>query len=294
MVDDLLHGFQTKLSELTWMDAETKKHALEKLQNTVSVVGYPDWLMNTELVEEYYAPLRVEQKQYFENAVRAQAYAYFAPSIKQVGKLVDRSQLFQGYAWELNAFALLDSVQIQINPALLQRPLFSAKNPRSINYGSLGMVIGHEITHGYGEIGFLSDKNGERRNWWTKESLEALDEGATCFAEQYGKYTIPLSDGTSVPLDGTQTLGENIADNGGLAVAYKAWRMAEAKALGVSEEEASAQMEPGFGGLTKDQAFFLGFGQTWCSNQDDRALKFAVSRGLWWSHSFLIGKEGRI
>ncbi|KAI8826954.1 uncharacterized protein EV422DRAFT_512075 [Fimicolochytrium jonesii] len=280
MVDRLLNSFGTKLGELSWMDDKTKQHAREKLQNTVSVVGYPDWLMDANLVEQYYAPLRIERGRYFENAVQAQTFAYFAPSIKQVGKAVDRSQLFQGYAWEFNAFALLDSVQIQINPAFLQRPLYSARNPQSLNYGSLGMVIGHEITHGYGAVGWLYNKDGEHQDWWTKKSLAALTDGATCFREQYGNYTVTLSDGSSRPVDGAQTVGENIADNGGLAVAYKAWRTAESKALGVSEDELSKKEEPGFGGLTKDQLFFLGFGQTWCTNQDDAALKSALANDV--------------
>lgn len=153
MINHLKDAFGREINQLTWMDEKTKRAAQEKLDNLVFIVGYPDWSKNAEKVDEYYKDIDFVHDSYFENAVSVQYFAEFSPSWHQVGREWIRSELLFGYPWQLNAFHLtgksfilfLDMLQIQINTGILQRPLFSHKNRASSNYGSLGMIIGHEV-----------------------------------------------------------------------------------------------------------------------------------------------------
>ncbi|KAJ3024355.1 hypothetical protein HKX48_000030 [Thoreauomyces humboldtii] len=276
LVNELIAAFGTKLQTLKWMDDSTRSAASDKLAAFVEVVGYPEWLADPATVSDYYGPVRFDKSTYFENAVQAQGFALFAPSIHQIGKPLDRASLYFGYPWQLNAFHLTDLVQIQINPGILQRPLFSSKNPRSMNYGSLGMVIGHEVVHGFDNNGRRLDKDGKRTMWWSESSTRAFNREATCYEHQYNGYKVPFANATQGPtpyVDGRHTLAENVADNGGLDVAYEAWVIAESKATGLDREQAIAGTEPGFGTATKQELFFLAFAQTWCSAKSDKALQ---------------------
>ncbi|KAJ3162073.1 Endothelin-converting enzyme 2 [Geranomyces michiganensis] len=277
LVDELVSSFGDRLGKLEWMDEQTKKAARAKLDNMISIVGYPPWLAEADTVADYYAPLRFDKSKYFENAVQAQSFALFAPSIHQSADSSRflRDRLYFGYSWQLNAFHLTDFVQIQINPGILQRPLFSARNPMSMNYGGLGMVIGHEVIHGFDSNGRLLDKDGARRPWWTRSSVEAFQKREQCFRKQYGAETVTLRDHTQLRVDGDRTLAENIADNGGLRAAHAAWMSAERKldsGFSPSDAEKGRDGEPFGGGLTKEQTFFMAFAQTWCATRkgDDK------------------------
>ncbi|KAI9104126.1 hypothetical protein DFS34DRAFT_691546 [Phlyctochytrium arcticum] len=268
LVDNLISSFGGRLKNLDWMDAKTKEAAIAKLDNMIEIVGYPDWLADAETVSKYYESVTFQSKKYFENAVQAQVFSYFSPSIHQVGRRFQRDTLYFGYPWQLNAFHLTDYVQIQINPGILQRPLFSARNPESMNYGSLGMIIGHEITHGFDSTGYKLNKDGEKKPWWSSSSMKGFDTGAKCFVKQYNDYGVKFEDGSIGRVDGKLTLGENIADNGGLNVAYSAYAATEKGDLNTPE--------PGFDQLTKSQVFFLAFGQTWCTARDDTQAKYLL------------------
>ncbi|KAJ3165885.1 Peptidase M13 [Geranomyces variabilis] len=276
LVDELVSSFSDRLSKLEWMDEQTKKAARDKLDNMISIVGYPPWLAEADTVANYYGPLRFDKNHYFENAVQAQSFALFAPSIHQSADTTRflRDRLYFGYPWQLNAFHLTDYVQIQINPGILQRPLFSARNPASVNYGSLGMVIGHEITHGFDQSGRLLDKDGARRPWWTRASSQAFEKGEQCFRKQYSAEYVTLRNGEQLRVDGERTLAENVADNGGLRAAHAAWVSAEHKR---DSGFSPADEEIAFGGLSKEQAFFMAFAQTWCSTRkSDERTRFLL------------------
>eukprot|EP00842_Homolaphlyctis_polyrhiza_P005749 jgi/Hompol1/6175/HPOL_002183-RA len=148
LIDELFDAFRHRLERIDWMDDRTRDAAIDKLDNIVRVVGYPDWLADADLVSRYYDSLEFKEDTYFENAVSAQVFTDLIPSINQFrDKELIRQNMYLGYPWMLNAFHLIDLVQIQINSGLLQRPLFSSSNPSAMNYGSVGAIIGHEITH---------------------------------------------------------------------------------------------------------------------------------------------------
>jgi predicted metalloendopeptidase len=155
MIKALFDSFRHRLEQLDWMDHETKVAAKKKLDNLLTVVGYPNWMADAEKVSNYYRPMKIKPSTYFENAVQAQLFARLVPSILQ-NKLysLDRAGKFFGFPWQLNAFHMTDLVQIQINPGIFQRPLFSHHNADAINYGSIGMIIAHEITHGFDSNGY--------------------------------------------------------------------------------------------------------------------------------------------
>ncbi|KAJ3395992.1 hypothetical protein HDV05_003255, partial [Chytridiales sp. JEL 0842] len=145
LIDTLFEAFAVNIEALDWMDASTKEAAQKKLKEMVKIVGVPDWVEDPQKVAAYYKHLTFSPTTYFENAVSTQAFFETAPSVHQSSlPTLDRQGLYFGIPWALNAFHLTDFVQIQINPGILQRPLFSALNPSVMNWGSLGAVVGHE------------------------------------------------------------------------------------------------------------------------------------------------------
>ena len=153
-----------------------------------------------------------------------------------------------------------------------------------MNYGSLGVIIGHEITHSFDAHGHAIDANGVLRPWWTKESDYRFSKHSLCFQTQYGAYEVrAYKDGNRMmSVNGVRTVSENIADNGGLSVALAAWRMLD----GVKEIENKA--DKALGGLTPLQAFFVAFGQTWCAVPDYAQTRFLVSVCVAWFSSVCL------
>jgi endothelin-converting enzyme len=263
LIENLFLGFGENLSKLSWMDEPTKQAAQRKLNEIVKIVGVPDWVTDPKQVDAYYSTLHFGKTTYFENAVAAHAFYEITPSQRQVGKPLDRKGLFFGIPWGLNAFHLTDYVQIQINPGILQRPLFSALNPSVMNYGSLGSVIGHEITHAFDATGYRISETGELKPWWTSTSTSNFEKGAKCFVDQYSSYSVQVDPNwETLKVNGATTLSENIADLGGINGALAAWRQStHSKGNEASIENAKPDE---FKGLTQLQVFFVAFAQTWC------------------------------
>ncbi|KAJ1535450.1 Endothelin-converting enzyme 2, partial [Nowakowskiella sp. JEL0078] len=273
LVEDLMASAKKSLAHLNWMDEDTKESALKKIDTMEKVIGYPDWLANGDEVAEYYSSIDFEKLKYFENAVSAQAFSDIYPSIYQLQKELDvkdtdknplrRDSIFFGYPWQLNAFHLTDLNSMQINPGILQRPLFSALNPAVMNYGGLGTIIGHEITHAFDSLGRKINYNGELAPWWSNAANDSFTFGAQCFVDQYNKLSVTLKTGELAYCNGEQSLPENIADNGGLDLAIEAWRAYLLRKHGESKyrKEWGQSELPGFNGLTEEQV--------WCAVQND-------------------------
>ncbi|KAI8908534.1 hypothetical protein EDD86DRAFT_247697 [Gorgonomyces haynaldii] len=268
MINHLMDTFEDRLKTIEWMDHESKSEALEKLGNMINTVGYPDWLKDPYLVASYHRPLKFKPNHYFENAVQAELYSTLIPWIHQMRKHhLDRVNTYYGSPWQLNAFHLSDMVQIQINSGILQRPLFSSSNPEAMNFGSLGMIIGHEITHGFDSSGFRLDARGVKREWMSSASRNEFMQRTQCFLDQYSEAQVKLSTGEEFHPK-PQTIGENMADNGGLHTAYDAWLR--------TGEQPEDKMDK----FTKEQLFFMAFGQTWCAVRDDSTIKFLLEKDV--------------
>ncbi|XP_042557853.1 membrane metallo-endopeptidase-like 1 [Dipodomys spectabilis] len=248
--------FVETLDELGWMDEASKKMAQEKALNIQEQIGYPDYILedtNNHLDEEY-SGLNFSEDLYFENGLQ-NLKASAQRSLKKLREKVDQNLWIIGAA-VVNAFYSPNRNQIVFPAGILQPPFFSKEQPQALNFGGIGMVIGHEITHGFDDNGRNFDKNGNMLDWWSNFSAQHFREQSECMIYQYGNFSWDLADDQNI--NGFSTLGENIADNGGVRQAYKAY-------LKWMAEGGKDQLLPGLE-LTYNQLFFINYAQVWCGS----------------------------
>uniref|UniRef100_A0A8D3DPF5 Endothelin-converting enzyme 1 n=1 Tax=Scophthalmus maximus TaxID=52904 RepID=A0A8D3DPF5_SCOMX len=231
-----------------WMDSETKRAAKEKADAIYNMVGYPDFIMNGTKLDKVFND--VVSEFYFQNVMQ---YYNFSARVTadQLRKTPNRNQ------WSMtpptvNAYYNPTKNEMVLPAGILQAPFYSRSWPKALNFGGIGVVMGHELTHAFDDQGREYDKDGNLRPWWKNSSVEAFKKQTQCMVEQYGNYSI-----NQEPLNGRHTLGENIADNGGLKAAYKAY----VNWIKKNGEEATL---PALG-MTNHQLFFVGFAQVWCA-----------------------------
>jgi len=239
LVQNLLAAYRASIDTLDWMGPETKQQAQAKLAKFNTKIGYPDKWRD-------YSALAIVRGDLMGNVLRAANYRY-QRMINKLGKPVDRAE------WEMtpqtvNAYYESTLNEIVFPAAILQPPFFNPAADDAANYGAIGAVIGHEISHGFDDHGSQSDGDGNLRDWWTQEDRARFKAKADALTAQYDRYS-PLP---GYHLNGALTLGENIADNSGLAIAHKAYQLS----LG-------GQPAPVIDGLTGDQRFYMGFAQVW-------------------------------
>ncbi|KAI4548035.1 hypothetical protein MG293_000365 [Ovis ammon polii] len=224
VVEDLIaqirEVFIQTLDDLTWMDAETKKKAEEKALAIKERIGYPDDIIsNDDKLNNEYLELSYQEEEYFENIIQNLKFGQNR-QLKKLREKVDKDEWISGAA-VVNAFYSSGRNQIVFPAGILQPPFFSAQQPKSLNYGGIGMVIGHEITHGFDDNGRNFNKDGDLVDWWTQQSANNFKDLSQCMVYQYGNFSWDLANGEH--LNGINTLGENIADNGGIGQAYRVW-----------------------------------------------------------------------
>ena len=248
---DLVHNLQTSLSQhidsLDWMSDETKAYAQDKLANFKIKIGYPDkW--------KDYSTLTVDPAlSYFENLRAASAW-YVADNLGRLGKPTDTEE-WGMTPQTVNAYYNPTTNEICFPAAILQPPFFNADADDAVNYGAIGVVIGHEMTHGFDDQGRLFDKNGNMTNWWTPEDEAAFKAKTDILVKQFDEVEVV----PGVHANGALTLGENIADQGGLSIAWTAYH---------NSLEGGAEPEP-IDGLTAAQRFFIGYAHLWAENSTD-------------------------
>ncbi len=237
---------------LDWMSAATKAKAKEKLHAVMNKVGYPDKWRD-------YSTLAIVRGDSLGNEMRARRFE-FARDLAKIGQPVDKNE------WQMTpptVDAYYDPQMNNVNfPAgYLQPPFFSGKEDDAVNYGDMGSTIGHELTHGFDDQGRQFDKNGNLKDWWTKEDVQAFNDRAECMVKQYDAIeAVP-----GVHLNGKLTLGENLADLGGLWLAWLAW-MDKAEA-------AHLDMNAKTDGYTPDQRFWIAYAQQWCTQTRPEQLR---------------------
>jgi len=247
LVSNLQAAFLQSVDTLDWMGPETKKEAKAKLAAFTPKIGYPSKWRD-------YSALKIDKNDLIGNVVRANEFE-FQRNVNKLGQPVDRAE------WDMtpqtvNAYYNPEMNEIVFPAAILQPPFFNAQADDAVNYGAIGAVIGHEMSHGFDDQGAQYDGNGNLRDWWTKEDHERFAAKTAALVKQYGAYS-PVP---GYKVNGELTLGENIADNSGLAIAYKAYKIS----LGGKEA-------PVIDGLTGEQRFYLGFGQVWRGKVRDNA-----------------------
>eukprot|EP00050_Salpingoeca_kvevrii_P017030 m.60983 g.60983 ORF g.60983 m.60983 type:complete len:733 (+) comp7318_c0_seq2:201-2399(+) len=248
MVREIKTSFETHLPN--WMDPVTAARAKEKAEAVVDKIGYPNSIMNDTFLQKEYENVHVV-KSFFTNVRAARERAVVA-NLEELDKAVDRS------AWGMtpptvNAYYSPAENQIVFPAGILQPPFFSQHFPKSLNFGGMGVVIGHELTHGFDDQGREYDKDGDLHDWWEPHAAEEFEKRAQCIDDQYSAYEF-----YGEHINGRRTLGENIADNGGLTESYRAYTSWVAA-------NGPEQALPGMS-LSHEQLFFLGFAQVWCNN----------------------------
>jgi len=252
IVADLFEAYEARIKNLDWMSHATKKKALAKLRAITKKLGYPDTWRS-------YKGLVVRPDDLFGNMVRATAREH-ARVLRKLTKTVDRKEWFM-YPQTINAYYSPNLNDIVFPAAILQPPFFDKDADDAINYGAIGSVIGHEITHGFDDQGCKFDGKGNRKTWWTKQDTARFEKKAQVLVQQYNKYTV--ADGLKV--NGQLTLGENIADLGGASIAYDAYQL-RLKKTGRKNIE----------GFTPEQRFFLGLAVIERENRRPEAEKVQV------------------
>jgi putative endopeptidase len=243
MINNLVDVYRERINSLPWMSPDTRKQALVKLNTYVRKIGYPD-------VWRDYSTLTIRPGSYLPNRIATTMYER-KRDLAQIGKPVDRTD------WGMttptvNAYYNPSMNEIVFPAGIMQPPFFDPKADDAVNYGGMGAVIGHEISHGFDDQGSQFDEKGNLRNWWTDSDLKNFQAKTGLVSSQFSNYTVL----DSVHVIGALTLGENIADLGGLSVAYAALQKALAK-----------KGRPGLiDGFTPEQRFFLAWAQIWRQN----------------------------
>lgn len=256
-VDDILamvrKSFTLGFPSVQWMDPITRKAAIDKAEYITSKVGYPDWLPNATALDDFYNAMNTTPYNQFTNLMSSLRFGVNY-RLSKLGTVPDRNEWTMAPA-EVNAYYNPPYNVIVFPAGILQKPFYDARYPMSANLGGVGSVVGHEITHAFDDQGGNYDKYGNLVTWWQNASVVAFAERTRCMKDQYGSYVVG-----NERVNGLLTLGENIADNGGLKAAYKSLEQWQSSRGGVN----SAALLPGLN-LTHGQLFFVSYAQVWCS-----------------------------
>ncbi len=237
LVNNLFTAYKERIQKLDWMTPSTKKKALKKLSLMRRKIGYPSRFRT-------YRGLRIRPNEYFENNIRAAAYEHMR-AMRKLKRPVDRNEWFMT-PQTVNAYCNFNMNEIVFPAAILQAPFFDLSFDDAVNYGAIGYTIGHELTHGFDDQGSKFDGKGNMREWWTAHDRTRFEKKAHVLQKQFNQYKVT----PDVSVNGKLTLGENIADVGGLAIAYDAY-----------QKHLKKTGRKNIGGFTPEDRFFLGFAQ---------------------------------
>ena len=258
---ELIAGLERALAQdikdIDWMGAETKQRALVKLKAFSKKIGAPDRIRDYSAVKTSRGDLVASRR-----SVDADAFHY---ELSQIGKPLDRTE-WGMTAQEVNAYYAAPLNEIAFPAGILQPPYFDVTKDDAVNYGAIGAVIGHELTHGFDDEGRKYDAQGNLTDWWTAEDDSRFRERADCVSKQYSGFTA-IGD---MKLRGDLELGENVADNGGVRIAYMA----------LLEQLVKRPAPEKIDGYTPHQRFFLGWAQSWCENNTDELLRRRVQEDV--------------
>ncbi|MGC4035478.1 MAG: M13 family metallopeptidase [Chitinophagaceae bacterium] len=253
LVDNLQKSFEARINKLDWMSDSTKIKAKEKLHTFIKKIGYPDkWRTYDNVV--------INRGTYFENRLSANKNDYNY-QLAKVGKEVDKTEWFTTPS-TVTAYNNSSQNEIVFPAGILQFPYFDDSFDDALNYGGIGMVIGHEMTHSFDDQGAQYDKDGNVKNWWTKEDYDKFKAKTQQVIDLYSSFTVL----DTVHVKGGLTVGENTADNGGIAIAYDAFKMTK-------EGQDTTKID----GFTPDQRFFISIARIWRVKTRDEFLRTYVN-----------------
>jgi len=253
MVKEIEAAMEQDINSLPWMSPATKQQALTKLHKVANKIGYPDKWRD-------YSKLEIVRGDELGNVERSRQFE-FNRQLAKIGKPVDHGE------WDMtpptvNAYYNDQMNDINFPAGVLQPPAFDPSSDAAPNYGDTGGTIGHELTHGFDDEGRKFDADGNLRDWWTAEDGKQFEKRAECISNQYSSYTI-IDD---IKINGKLTLGEDVADLGGLLLAYMAWK----------QDTKDEKLDP-LDDLTPEQRFFIGYGQSWCGQTKDETKRLLAT-----------------
>ena len=261
LVKGIEDAMRRDIHSLDWMGEETKKMALTKLEAVANKIGYPEKWRD-------YSSVVIKPEDFFGDNERASIFELHR-DLKKIGQPTDKKE------WGMtpptvNAYYNPFENNINFPAGILQPPFFNKGKDDALNYGAMGVVVGHELTHGFDDQGSQFDAKGNLKDWWTENDRKQFDAKEGCFVDEYSQFvTVPAKDGNpDVKLNGKLTLGENTADNGGMRLAWMA----------LMEKYKTAKKPGMIDGMTPEQRFFLGFAQVWCENAKDDELVSRANR----------------
>lgn len=260
MLEDIRGQFNQMVHKTDWMDSRTRNATLEKSLAMRSFIGFPEWIVDIEQLEAYYDGLQITKNLYIRNVVNSKEFS--RKIMLRTWRTTHGNRISQELI-EVNASNNLRRNAIYIPVAFIQYPFYYL-GLESLNYGAIGSVLGHELTHSYDDEGRFFDKFGIKKSWWSTKTHEGFEDRAQCMVKQYSNYSLPEGH-----INGTLTLAENIADNGGLRQAFRAYR-AYIKRHGPEPNL------PGFESISHEQLFFIAFGNLWCSSLSPEIVKFLL------------------
>ncbi len=254
LVDNITAAFEERIKQLDWMSDSTKVQALAKLKTIGRKLGYPDkW--------QDYSTLVVKTDSYIENVWRANEFEH-QKNVEKWGKPIDKEE-WHALPQIVNAHYSQLLNEIVFPAGILQPPCFDPQADDASNYGAIGMIIGHELTHGFDDKGSKFDLHGNMRNWWGQDDRKKFDEKTQILVDQYNQFVAI----DTLHVNGKQTLGENIADFGGITIAYHAFK----RTLKNKKETEKIQ------GFTPEQRFFLSYAQVWCQKNTEELIKLLLT-----------------
>ncbi|XP_018016467.1 endothelin-converting enzyme 1 [Hyalella azteca] len=262
LVEDVRSSFNAMFDENTWLTPEDLVTAREKLQAVESIVAYPEWIMDDATFTAAYEGLEIVANDQFGNLVHIGQYMELYEC--EIFRTEPQTKFILPPT-VVNAFYYPTTNSITILAGILQIPFYQHNSLAALNYGGIGMIIGHELTHGFDNSGRNYDKDGNLALWWSQESIQAFNERAQCFVDQYDAFHPPEVADPTVMVDGQQTLGENIADNGGIREAFLAYQR-------YVDRNGVEPALPGLDEFTSEQLFYLEFANLWCESRTESSI----------------------
>jgi endothelin-converting enzyme/putative endopeptidase len=253
MVKEIEATMEQDINSLPWMSSATNQQALVKLHAMANKIGYPDKWRD-------YSTLAIVRDDELGNVIRAREFE-FHRQLAKIGKPVDRGE-WQMTPPTVNAYYDAQMNDINFPAGVLQPPLFDANSDAAPNFGDTGATIGHELTHGFDDEGRQFDAHGNLLDWWTPEDAKAFEQRASCISDQYSQY-VAVDD---IKINGKLTLGEDVADLGGVILAYMAW-----------QEDTKGQTPEPLEGFSPEQRFFIAYGQSWCASTRDETKRLRAT-----------------
>jgi len=277
-LSNLKQAMRESIPKMEWLDDHAKEEAITKVLSMTERIGLPEYLMDPKMLYERYRSYKTSSHDYFSNMI---SYDYY--SLDKNIKLYKTKYDDDTWAMTpqtLNAYYDISNNSLNFPAAIFQDPNYHSSDPDYMSYGSIGMVMGHEMIHAFDVYGRYVDSNGEFTDWWSEESYDNFNTLSQCYIDQYSGFYVTNESNETFNIDGYETLNENLADNGSISRAFEAWKLSIENDMKRNPEYIKEHnpLLPGLSKYTYEQLFYIAFGQGWCMNESMEYLLHQVKK----------------